>query len=41
MFKGVGRQLEFDKVLLEVSRLVKSEPGREKVLAIEPSVDFD
>jgi DNA mismatch repair protein MutS2 len=41
MFKGVGRQLEFDKVLLEVSRLVKSEPGKEKVLSLKPSVDFD
>ena len=39
MFKGVGRQLEYDKLLRETSRLAKSSPARERVLSLKPSVN--
>ncbi len=39
MFKGAGRQLEFQKLLLETSKLARSEPGKEAVLSIKPSVN--
>ncbi len=39
MFKGVGRQLEYDKLLLETSHLAKSSPGKERVLSLKPSVN--
>ena len=40
MFKGVGRQLEYDKLLTETSRLAKSSPGKERVLLLRPSVNY-
>ncbi|MEO2064890.1 MAG: endonuclease MutS2 [Desulfurobacteriaceae bacterium] len=40
MFKGVGRQLEYDKLLYETSRLAKSSVGRDRVLSLQPSVNY-
>jgi DNA mismatch repair protein MutS2 len=37
MFKGVGRQLEFIKLLEKTAALARSEPGRYAVLHLSPS----
>lgn len=39
MFKGVERQLEFDKILQIASKFAKSSAGRESVLSIKPIVE--
>ncbi|SMP17933.1 DNA mismatch repair protein MutS2 [Desulfurobacterium pacificum] len=39
MFKGVERQLEFDKILQIASEFAKSVPGKDSVLSIRPIVE--